>query len=513
MNIQTIDIQLIKPNPWQPRLTMDMPAISDLAEDIKANGLLQPPTARSVNSHYELAFGHRRFEAWKLANPGEPFPVNVVDLSDRQMAMQAAAENGQRADLNQIERAKNIERLIDEFDLTQISAGKLYGLKSQGAVSNLVRLLDLPKQIQQMLIDGKLAERHARSLLAVSEYNLEEAVEIAEDLIQEGDDSEMREIHLRQQIDSFFDKHGKKLNQVPWNNEYPELKIVLNDEEIKHYKMGSVRIIKRCPQCQFSRCGSYQLIYCMNAACYAAKHDYWQTDELKRVSKLLGIKVAEKNETATVIYGATNNQLCEYDATQLLAQKPDHLRLVKYPAGSGMHWERKMVLKSSYVALATVNGKLVAEIQKKAEQPKVHKTAASAHASEVDNYQQQVKRQHELAQHAKRMLEKAAPILADGMQLDMIYIDLFYGVMDQGSFSYDDNNSWPKANLKQKRVIVTRAIIENELNLYTPDTMQAAIEAFAKRLKVKPPTRDFWKSLAETTAAQPEPVAPPAKKK
>jgi ParB family chromosome partitioning protein len=87
---------------------MDEAAIAELADSIRSSGLLQPPTVRAVNEHYELAFGHRRWAARQSARPGEPMPVNVAVLDDKQMAVQAASENGQRADLNQIERAGNI---------------------------------------------------------------------------------------------------------------------------------------------------------------------------------------------------------------------------------------------------------------------------------------------------------------------------------------------------------------------------------------------------------------------
>ena len=504
MNLQEIDTNLIEHNPWQPRLTMEPASILELADDIRANGLMQPPTARSVNSHYQLAFGHRRFEAWKLAYPGKPMPVNVAELTDRQMALQAAAENGQRADLNQIERAKNIERLMEEFDLPQVAAGKLYGLKSQGAVSNLVRLLDLPPKIQTMLISGQIAERQARSLLAVSEFNIDEAVRLAEALVKE-DDIVRRDEILRNWIDRFFDKHGKSVNDAPWLDDYPSKPIPLNDEQIKRNKCHNTHFVRRCPGCPFFHKSTYRK-HCMYAPCYAAKLEVWRDDEIRDVAEKLGIKIADDGEQVTVIYDGEYGM--EDQIKKWLNDKPGHLRLVHYPASKGNMWGRSANLESKWVALATTDGKLVAELQKKKS-----KSEQSSNHKQID-YAEQVRRQKEARGHIERMLKKAAPIIADGLPLHEGLLDIMFGLLDDSALKYESEKAYQTANLKAKRIIVAEGILDQPWDREPADAA-TEFETIAKQLKVKPPTRDFWKSLVDATAEAPapEPVKPAKKGK
>jgi ParB/RepB/Spo0J family partition protein len=499
MNMQTIDTTLIKPNPWQPRLTMDPASILELANDIKANGLMQPPTARSVNSHYELAFGHRRYEAWKIANPGEPMPLNIADLDDKQMAMQAAAENGQRADLNQIERAKSIERLMEEFDLNQVAAGKLYGLNTQGAVSNLVRLLDLPDKVQKMLIAGQIAERQARALLAVSEFNIDEAVRLAELLVKE-DDIVRRDDILRNWIDRFFDKHGKSVNDAPWKGDYPSKPIPLSDVQIKQYKCHNTHFVRKCPGCPSHHKSTYRE-HCMYAPCYAAKLAVWRDDHILEVAKDLGIKIAGDDEQVTVIYNGDHdvdmNQLQEW-----LKAKPMHLRLVPYPDSKGNCWGRSANLGSKWVALATTDGKLVAELQKKKA-----KSEQNTNHKQID-YTEQIRRQKVAREHIERMIKKAATVIAEGLPANEGLIDIMFGLLDVGALNFENEKAYQAANLKAKRLIVAEGILDQQYDR-EPDKAAADIEAIAKKLKVKPPTRDFWKSLVDVTAeAETEPKQP-----
>ena len=489
MNIQDIDVTLIHPNPWQPRLTMDPASILELADDIKANGLMQPPTARSINRHYELAFGHRRFEAWKLAHPGQPMPVNVTDLTDRQMALQAAAENGQRADLNQIERAKNIERLMEEFDLSQIVAGKLYGLNSQGAVSNLVRLLDLPDKVQKMLINGQLAERQARALLAVSEFNIDEAVKMAEALVKEEDAGARDEI-LKNWIERWFEKHGKSVNDAPWLDDYPSKAVPLNDAQIKRNKCHNTHFIRRCPSCPFFHKLTYRKV-CMYAPCYAAKLEVWRDDEIHEVARRLGIKIAGDDEQVTVIYDGDYGM--DDQLKRWLNDKPGHLRLVPYPASKGNMWGRSANLDSKWVALGTIDGQLVAQLQKKKEGAKT----ATAH-KQID-YAEQLRRQKVERDHIERMVKKAAPVIAEGLPLNAALLDIMFGLLDASALNFEREKAYPSANIKTKRIIVTEGILDQENNGQL-DQVVPAFEVLAKKLKVKPPTRDFWKSLADSTA-------------
>lgn len=121
-NIQLIDPQRIKPNPYQPRAAMDPGKLDELAASILKHGLLQPPRVRAVNGGYELAFGHRRFAAWVQAKPGEFFPAMVQAITDREMFEVALSENDDREALNPVERARALQRYIAEFGVSQAEA-------------------------------------------------------------------------------------------------------------------------------------------------------------------------------------------------------------------------------------------------------------------------------------------------------------------------------------------------------------------------------------------------------
>jgi ParB family chromosome partitioning protein len=151
---------------YQPRTRMDEGALQELAASIRAQGLMQPILVRSIGEdRYEIIAGERRFRAAKLAGLDE-VPVLVKNVPDQAAAAMALIENIQREDLNPLEEAQGIQRLLDEFDFTHEQAAESVG-RSRSAVSNLLRLLNLATPVQTMLLAGDLDMGHARALLAV----------------------------------------------------------------------------------------------------------------------------------------------------------------------------------------------------------------------------------------------------------------------------------------------------------------------------------------------------------
>jgi ParB family transcriptional regulator, chromosome partitioning protein len=154
---------------YQPRTRMDEGALNELAASIKAQGLMQPilvrPVAHNGGDKYEIIAGERRFRAAQLAGLSE-VPVLVKDVDDQAAAAMALIENIQREDLNPLEEAQGIHRLISDFDFTHEQAAGAVG-RSRSAVSNLLRLLNLAKPVQTMLMAGDIDMGHARALLAV----------------------------------------------------------------------------------------------------------------------------------------------------------------------------------------------------------------------------------------------------------------------------------------------------------------------------------------------------------
>ncbi|MDO5624388.1 MAG: ParB/RepB/Spo0J family partition protein [Pseudomonadota bacterium] len=156
------------PGAYQPRTRMDEGALYELAESIKAQGIMQPILVRRVAGAalpFEIIAGERRFRAARLAGLDE-VPVLVRDVPDEAAAAMALIENIQREDLNPLEEAQGIQRLIREFELTHEQAAQAVG-KSRSAASNLLRLLNLAEPVQTMLMAGDIDMGHARALLAL----------------------------------------------------------------------------------------------------------------------------------------------------------------------------------------------------------------------------------------------------------------------------------------------------------------------------------------------------------
>ena len=152
---------------YQPRSYMNQIALNELAESIKMQGIMQPIVVRSIgNMKYEIVAGERRWRAAKLANLSE-VPILIKDIPDESALAMALIENIQREDLNAIEEAKGIQRLIDEFGMTHESASQILG-KSRTTVTNLLRLLNLSEHVQKALLEGKIEMGHARAMLSLA---------------------------------------------------------------------------------------------------------------------------------------------------------------------------------------------------------------------------------------------------------------------------------------------------------------------------------------------------------
>ena len=170
---RTLPVDALAPGKYQPRKTMDDAKLAELAESIKAQGVIQPIVVREVpgargngGKTYEIIAGERRWRATRLAGLAE-IPVVIREVDDRTVIAMALIENIQREDLNPLEEAQSLQRLIDEFDLTHAQAAEAVG-RSRAAVSNLLRLLELPAEIR-VLVEARAIEMgHARALLALT---------------------------------------------------------------------------------------------------------------------------------------------------------------------------------------------------------------------------------------------------------------------------------------------------------------------------------------------------------
>lgn len=169
--VLNIPIEDIIPNRFQPRIAFDENALRELAASIKEHGIIQPLVLRKLGDKYEIIAGERRYKAAKMAGLlSVPGIITIMD--DRKSAEVAIVENVQRKDLTSIEEAKSYKALLDKGYLTQEELAKKMGL-SQSAISNKLRLLNLPEKIQDALMIGKISERHARSLLQLDNSELQ----------------------------------------------------------------------------------------------------------------------------------------------------------------------------------------------------------------------------------------------------------------------------------------------------------------------------------------------------
>jgi ParB family transcriptional regulator, chromosome partitioning protein len=165
-----IPIEKIQPNPFQPRTVWNDEELKSLCDSIKTNGLLQPILVRKTGDNYQIIAGERRYRAAKLAGM---ITIKVLKrpATDQQMLELALVENIHRSDLNAIERATAYQNFITSFSLTHAQAAERLG-QDRSVVTNYLRLLDLPQEIKQMLIDNLLSMGHARAILAVPNDDL-----------------------------------------------------------------------------------------------------------------------------------------------------------------------------------------------------------------------------------------------------------------------------------------------------------------------------------------------------
>lgn len=160
-----LDLSVIEANPYQPRKQFDEEGIADLTDSIREHGVLQPLVVRRVDGRFQLIAGERRLRAAQAAG-WQRVPVLVRACDDRESAELAIVENLQRTDLNAIEKASCFDRYLREYDCTQEELAQRIHI-NRVTIGNLVRLLELPQEVKQMVIDGELSAGHAKSILGL----------------------------------------------------------------------------------------------------------------------------------------------------------------------------------------------------------------------------------------------------------------------------------------------------------------------------------------------------------
>lgn len=255
--IRDVPLDRIKPSPYQPRVNFDSAKLAELAQSIKERGVIQPVVVRTSGEEYELIVGERRLKAAESLGR-TTIPALVLDTVSNEESMELALiENVQREDLNPIEEATAYHRLLTECNLSQADVATKVG-KDRSSVANSIRLLSLPKKIQEMIVDGKLSAGHARALLAV---------EIDSEKIALAEKVTAREMSVRDLEKLVYsDKSHRRTRPIKLRS----AQIVSVEDELKR-KMGTkVTIHQR-------RKGGRIVI------------EYYSTDDLERILSIMGV--------------------------------------------------------------------------------------------------------------------------------------------------------------------------------------------------------------------------------
>ncbi|MDD4570673.1 MAG: ParB/RepB/Spo0J family partition protein [Tepidanaerobacteraceae bacterium] len=229
--IISIDIHKIKPNTNQPRKLFNEDKIEELARSIEKHGLIQPILVREAEKGFEIVAGERRWRAARKAGLKE-IPCILRDLTDEQNMLIALIENLQREDLNPIEEAQGIQRMMESFGLTQDEVSKSVG-KSRPYISNALRLLRLPLSIREMVINGDLTSGHARAIAGIKEE--EKQIAAAEKCVKLG--WPVRE------IENFAREKGRTTSKERPKSRKKNRDILILEEELKEIFGTKVNIV------------------------------------------------------------------------------------------------------------------------------------------------------------------------------------------------------------------------------------------------------------------------------
>lgn len=223
----------IKPNPFQPREDFDQQSIGELAQSIKEKGVIQPLLVRRSGDNYELIAGERRLRAANSLGLKE-IPIIVRDVSDQDSLELALIENIQREGLNPIEEAHAYQHLMDKFQVTQEKISEVLG-KARTTITNTLRLLKLPHEIQQEMKKGRISFAHGRTLLEIDDANQQR--KLAQDIIAKG-------LSVRELESLMKSSRPKGLRRKIGQGQSEPLVAIL-EEQMQHALATKVRIIKR----------------------------------------------------------------------------------------------------------------------------------------------------------------------------------------------------------------------------------------------------------------------------
>ena len=284
-----VPVESIRPNPYQPRKTFDKEKLKELSESIKKHGIIQPLIVRKKGLNYELVAGERRLRAARLAKL-QTVPVLVREYDEKQMRELSLVENIQRHDLNPLEEAKAIQELMKQCGYTQAQAAERLG-RSRAAVANLLRMLNLPEELQAMIADEKVTAGQMRPLSALTDR--EQQLKIGKALAENGWSArtveevvktikEGKNLQVLNERVVILDKNGK-----PVKNKKRKKKTSGASSDI-HYKQFEENLIEAL--------GTKVRIVSKNDNVGKIEIDYYSLDDLDRICELL----QGKNDSSSI---------------------------------------------------------------------------------------------------------------------------------------------------------------------------------------------------------------------
>ena len=228
MDKEVVELYLddIIPNRFQPREVFNQEALEELSASIKEHGVIQPIIVRKIGDKYEIIAGERRYKASTLAGLTK-IPAIIRNLDDKEASKVALLENLQRRDLSPIEEARTYQKILEIDDMTQEELGKTMG-KSQASIANKMRLLSLPDEVQEALLNDKISERHARSLLNIK--TPEEQIQMLNKVIE----NRMTVRELDNEINGVKDEDGLK---IEFDTEDEEIQPFGMDKEVEELEI------------------------------------------------------------------------------------------------------------------------------------------------------------------------------------------------------------------------------------------------------------------------------------
>ncbi|MEI0509323.1 ParB/RepB/Spo0J family partition protein [Brachyspira intermedia] len=225
-----IDVSLIDVNPDQPRKVFNEEEIQGLAESIKENGLINPITLREKDGKYQIISGERRFRAFKFLNRDRVPALVLENIADSKMLELTLVENIQRADLNAIEVARSYKKLIYDLNIKQEELANRVG-KSRSTISNSMRILDLSENIQNLVLESKISEGHARTILSLDDEN--EREEFAKEIVEKGYSVRECERIVKERKNNISNDHNTSNNEENIENQNEVKKENKKDPNIK----------------------------------------------------------------------------------------------------------------------------------------------------------------------------------------------------------------------------------------------------------------------------------------